>query len=99
LWFPETVQISTLRKGDEQRIKQQIQKNWGAYISIQKGVTYLNIYICARLNYRKKMKAEPNRLMPRKLTENLQLLIATETVPTNVGEHITNCDSDENNLN
>ena len=45
------------------------------------------------------MKAEPNRLMPRKLTENLQLLIATETVPTNVGEHITNCDSDENNLN
>jgi len=37
--------------------------------------------------------------MPRKLTENLQLLIATETVPTNVGEHITNCDSDENNLN
>jgi len=33
------------------------------------------IQICAGLNHRKKMKAEPNRLIPRKFTENLELLI------------------------
>jgi len=29
--------------------------------------------ICASLNHRKKMKAEPIRLIPRKLTANLEL--------------------------
>jgi len=31
--------------------------------------------IYASLHHRKKLKAEPNRLIPRKLTENLELLI------------------------
>jgi len=31
--------------------------------------------ICANLNHRKKMNTEPCRLIPRKLTANLQLLI------------------------
>jgi len=36
--------------------------------------TCLNVDMC-NLNKRKKMKAEPNRLIPRKFTENLELLI------------------------
>jgi len=31
--------------------------------------------MCAKLNHRKWMKAEPSRLIPRKHTENLELLI------------------------
>jgi len=30
--------------------------------------------VCASLNHRKVMKAEPSRLIPRKLAENLELL-------------------------
>jgi len=33
------------------------------------------IQICASLNHRKNMKAEPSRLIPRKLAENLELQI------------------------
>jgi len=32
-----------------------------------------SIQICASLNHRRIMKAEANRLIPRKLTENLEL--------------------------
>jgi len=35
------------------------------------------IQICASLNQRKKMKAEPSRLVPRKLAANLKLLIVS----------------------
>ena len=31
--------------------------------------------ICASLNHRKKIKVEPSRLMPRKITAYLELLI------------------------
>ena len=37
--------------------------------------SYLNILICASLNHRKKKKAEPCRLIPRKLVGNLEFLI------------------------
>jgi len=33
------------------------------------------IQVCASLNHRRKMKAEPSRLIPRKHTENLFLTV------------------------
>jgi len=41
-------------------------------LPVLKQVTW--IQICASLNYRKKMKAEPSRLIPRKLIANLELI-------------------------
>ena len=35
------------------------------------------IQMCPSLNHRKKMKAEPSRLIPRKPTENLELLFVS----------------------
>jgi len=39
------------------------------------------IQICASLNHRKKVKAEPSRLFPRKHTDNLVLLIGVQSQP------------------
>jgi len=68
------LQVCTLHNGGTQRIDQRFADRLLAYPPIMQG-NYMNTgTVCASLNNRKKMKAEPSRMIPRKHTENLKLL-------------------------